>query len=86
MNSPVIIAVVAAAVTIALYYACGRISNKYARGVAQLATVFLGVVIAGLLSANNEVATAAGQYFFGVVVAFVVLGKIFGGKKPDTGN
>ena len=84
MTSPIVVAVIAAAITIALYYACGRIGNKYGRGIAQLGAVFLGVAIAGMLSKNNEVAVSAGEYFFGAVVVFVILTKLFGGKKAST--
>lgn len=81
MTSPIIIAFIAAAITIALYYACGRIGNKYARGAAQLAAVVAGVIASGALSADNSVAATSGQYFFFIVVGFAVLAKLFGKKK-----
>jgi hypothetical protein len=82
MTSPIVIALIAAAITIALYCACGRIGNKYAKGAAQLITVISGVVISGGLSADNSVAAMSGQYFFYIVVAFAILAKFFGRKKP----
>ena len=81
MTSPIVIALISAVITIALYYACGRIGNKYAKGAAQLATVIAGVVISGALSADTSVAAMSGQYFFYIVVAFAILAKIFGRKK-----
>lgn len=81
MTSPIVIAVIASVVTIALYYACGFIGNKYAKGGAQLATVVFGLFLAGAISPDNTVAAMSGQYFFYIVVASAILVKIIGKKK-----
>jgi hypothetical protein len=78
MTSPIVVALIAAIITIMLFYACGKIGNKYARGAAQIVTVILGVVISGALSADTSVAAMSGQYFFYIVVAYAILAKIFG--------
>ena len=84
MTSPIIVALIAALTTVALYYGCGKIGNKYAKGAAQIASVILGVVIAGALSADNLVSAKSGEYFFYIVVAFAILAKIFGRKKATS--
>ena len=83
MITSIIVASIASAITITLYYACNRISNKYAKGIAQLATVFLGIFISGALSSDTASAALAGQYFFFIVVVFTVIAKIFGKKRTD---
>ena len=83
MTSPILIAFIASAISIALYYVCGRIGNKYARGAAQLAAVVAGLIASGALSANNSVAATSGQYFFFIIVGFAVLAKIFGKKNEE---
>ena len=80
MTSPIIVSIIASAITITLYYASGRIENKFGRGAAQLSSVILGVVISGGLSSDNMVASDAGTYFFFIVVAVAVIAKIFGKK------
>lgn len=84
MVSPAIIAAIASAITVILYRASGRISNKYAKGTAQLVSVILGLIVSASLSADPEVASVAGQYFFYMMIAIAILAKLFGKKLAVT--
>jgi hypothetical protein len=80
MNSAFIVAIIASLITVVLFYASGRIPNKYAKTSAQLLSVVLGVLVAGGLSSDNSVANAAGQYYFYIMIAIAIIAKIFGKK------
>lgn len=82
--NPIVAALIGVIVTLITYHLAGKIGSKVLRGVAQLASVLGSVALVGLLCANPQSATVAGQYYFGGIIAAYILGKLFGGSAKES--
>ena len=82
--NPIVAALIGVILTLVAYHFSGKIGGKVLRGLAQLASVLGGVALVGVLCANPQTATVAGQYYFGGIVAAYLLGKIFGRSTKET--
>jgi hypothetical protein len=83
MNA-MVAAAIGVVVTLIAYNLAGTIQHKALRMLAQLASVLIPVALVGLMTANPEAASQAGQYYFGGIVAAYILGKLFGGPSKST--
>ena len=82
--NPIVAALIAVVTTLVAYNLAGMIRGKFLRGLAQLASVLGSVALAGLLCANPQSASVAGQYYFGGIVVAYILGKLFGGSTKES--
>ena len=81
--NPIAAAAIGVVVTLVVYNMAGMVSHKILRGLVQLVSVLGGVALVGLLCANPQAASQAGQYYFGGIVAAYILGKLFGGSTKE---
>ena len=81
MGSPIVVALIAALITVILYISAKRIPNRFARGAAQLASVIVGILVAGGLAADNIIANQAGEYYAYTMFGVAVVAALFGKKK-----